>query len=42
MAELQLALAKLNSKLADAEAAQKMLKNTKRQLKDELNVKVTT
>ena len=39
VAELQTHLAKLNSKLAEAEAAMKMLKNTKRELKDDLNIK---
>lgn len=39
VAELQSHLAKLNSKLAEAEAAMKMLKNTKRELKDDLNIK---
>ena len=37
--ELQASLSKLNSKLADAEAAMKMLKNTKRELKDDLHIK---
>ena len=39
VAELQSSLSKLNSKMAEAEAAMKMLKNTKRELKDDLNVK---
>ena len=39
VAELQAHLTKLNSKLAEAEAAMKMLKNTKRELKDDLNIK---
>ena len=39
VAELQSSLSKLNSKMAEAEAAMKMLKNTKRELKDDLNIK---
>ena len=40
IAELQTHLAKLNSKLAEAEGALKMLRNTKRQLREDLNTKV--
>ena len=32
-------MSKLNSKLSEAESAMKMLKNTKRELKEDLNVK---
>ena len=40
IADLQMHLAKLNSKLAEAEGALKMLRNTKRQLREDLNIKV--
>ena len=39
ISELQIHLSKLNTKLSEAENAMKMLKNTKRELKDDLNVK---
>ena len=39
ISELQVHLTRLNSKLSEAETAMKMLKNTKRELKDDLNVK---
>lgn len=42
IAELQTHLAKLNSKLAEAEGALKMLRNTKRQLREDLNTKATS
>ena len=39
ISELQVHLTKLNSKLSEAENAMKLLKNTKRELKEDLNVK---
>ena len=41
VAELQNHLGRLHSKLAEAEEALKMLANTKRELKEDLTVKVT-
>ena len=42
MSELQSHLGRLHGKLAEAEEALKMLANTKRELKEDLTVKVVT
>ena len=39
VAELQAHVSRLNTKLAEAEAAMKLLKNTKRELKEDLGIK---